>query len=52
MVIDNRLAEGLNMGGKRVEKRAFGRLDISTIIIGNENVLILTIYVLNRCMIW
>jgi len=46
MVIDNHLAEWLNMGGKRGEKRAFGRLDISTIIIiGNDFVRILTIYV-------
>jgi len=37
MVIDNRLAEGLNMRGKRGEKRAFDRLDICTIIIGNDS---------------
>ncbi|CAI6367331.1 unnamed protein product [Macrosiphum euphorbiae] len=51
MVIDNRLAEGLNMGGKRGGKRAFGRLAICTLIIDavkdffpNESILVIKTY--------
>jgi len=51
MVIDNLLAEGLNICGKRGRKRAFGRLDICIIIIGNDNFHVLTIYVPSKLSI-
>jgi len=40
-VLDNRVAEMINMEGRRGEKLAFGRLELCTLIIGiiNKNIL-------------
>jgi len=40
-VLDNRVAEVINMEGRRGEKLAFGRLKLCTLIIGiiNKNIL-------------
>lgn len=44
-ILDNRVAEFINMEGRRGEKLAFGRLELCTIIIGimNKNILPVTL---------
>lgn len=37
--MDNRLAEHINMEGRRGDKLAFARLDVCKIIIGTNNII-------------
>jgi len=53
-VLDNRVAEMMNMEGRRGEKMAFGRLELCTLITGiiNKNILPVTLIFSNLDIIY
>ena len=49
-ILDNRVAELINMEGRRGEKLAFGRLELCTLITGIININILFYFFDNKTM--